>query len=73
MTTELEKVWVIIAIGTGSMTVSHANDSYFWIVSQMGEIDVKTAYRHHTMATLMQGISGLVVVLLLSALADWWF
>ena len=73
MTTELEKVWVIIAIGTGSMTVSHANDSYFWIVSQMGEIDVKTAYRHHTMATLIQGISGLVVVLLLSALADWWF
>jgi GntP family gluconate:H+ symporter len=72
MTTELDKVWVIIAIGTGSMTVSHANDSYFWIVSQMGGIDVKTAYRHHTFATLIQGLSGLVVVLLLSALSSWW-
>ncbi|HCK06390.1 MAG TPA: gluconate transporter, partial [Flavobacteriaceae bacterium] len=40
MISELDKVWVIIAIGTGSMTVSHANDSYFWIVSQMGGIDV---------------------------------
>ena len=45
------------------MTVSHANDSYFWIVSQMGEIDVKTAYRHHTFATLLQGLAGLFVVL----------
>ena len=72
MTSELEKVWVIIAIGTGSMTVSHANDSYFWIVSQMGGIDIKTAYRHHTLATLIQGLSGLIVVLILSTLSGWW-
>ncbi|MGB1246784.1 MAG: GntP family permease, partial [Flavobacteriaceae bacterium] len=67
LSSELDKVWVIIAIGTGSMTVSHANDSYFWIVSQMGEIDVKTAYRYHTFATLIQGLTGLLVVLGL-----WW-
>jgi GntP family gluconate:H+ symporter len=67
LNSELDKVWVIIAIGTGSMTVSHANDSYFWIVSQMGEIDVKTAYRYHTFATLIQGLTGLLVVLGL-----WW-
>jgi GntP family gluconate:H+ symporter len=67
LSSDLDKVWVIIAIGTGSMTVSHANDSYFWIVSQMGEIDVKTAYRHHTFATFIQGVIGLIVVLGL-----WW-
>jgi len=44
------------------MTVSHANDSYFWIVSQMSGMDVKTAYRTHTVGTLLQGIVGLVVV-----------
>ncbi len=70
MITELDKVWVIIAIGTGSMTVSHANDSYFWIVSQMGGIDVKTAYRHHTLATLIQGITGLILVLILYSLSN---
>ena len=70
MITELDKVWVIIAIGTGSMTVSHANDSYFWIVSQMGGIDVKTAYRHHTLATLIQGITGLILVLILWSLSN---
>jgi len=52
------------------MTVSHANDSYFWIVSQMGGIDVKTAYRHHTLATLIQGLTGLLVVMGLWYLSD---
>lgn len=60
---EMGKVWAIMAIGTGAMTVSHANDSYFWIVSQMSQMDVKTAYKTHTLGTLVQGSVGLVVVL----------
>ena len=59
---EMGKVWVIMAIGTGAMTVSHANDSYFWIVSQMSGMDVKTAYRTHTLGTLIQGVLGIVSV-----------
>ena len=46
------------------MTVSHANDSYFWIVSQMGGLDIKTAYRHHSFGTFLQGSLGIVLVLL---------
>ena len=61
---EMGKVWGILAIGVGSMTVSHANDSYFWIVSQMGGLDIKTAYRHHTFATFLQGSLGITLVLL---------
>jgi len=62
MDSEMGKVWVIMALGVGSMTVSHANDSYFWIVSQIGGLDVKTAYRHHTWATFLQGSVGFVLV-----------
>ena len=61
---EMGKVWGILAIGVGSMTVSHANDSYFWIVSQMGGLDIKTAYRHHTFGTFLQGSLGIALVLL---------
>jgi len=64
MDSELGKVWVILALGVGSMTVSHANDSYFWIVSQMSGMDVKTAYKTHTVGTLLQGIIGFLVVLI---------
>ena len=59
---EMGKVWAIMALGVGSMTVSHANDSYFWIVSQMSGMDVKTAYKTHTVGTLLQGVVGLSVV-----------
>jgi GntP family gluconate:H+ symporter len=59
---DMGKVWTIMAIGVGSMTVSHANDSYFWIVSQMSEMDVKTAYKTHTLGTFFQGMVGLAVV-----------
>ena len=60
---DLGKTWVVIAVGIGSMTVSHANDSYFWIVSQFGKLSVKEAYRYHTFATLLQGIAGLIIVI----------
>lgn len=59
---EMGKVWAILALGVGSMTVSHANDSYFWIVTQMGGLDVKSAFRSHTVGTLFQGLVGLGIV-----------
>ena len=62
--TEMGKVWVIMSLGVGSMTISHANDSYFWVVSQMGNIDVKKAYKTHTIGTLIQGVLGLFLVII---------
>lgn len=59
---EMGKVWAILALGVGSMTVSHANDSYFWIVTQMGGLDVNSAFRSHTVGTLLQGLVGLGIV-----------
>ena len=56
------KVLTIMSLGVGSMTISHANDSYFWIVSQMGGLDVKNAYKTHTVGTLLQGVIGFGVV-----------
>lgn len=66
---EMGKVWVILAVGTGAMTVSHANDSYFWIVSQMGGIDVSTALKRHTFATFLQGGIGILLLLIAHRIA----
>ena len=65
-TTEISKVLVVMAIGAGAMTVSHANDSYFWVVSQFGGMDVKTAYKTQTVATLLQGLTTIMTVFILS-------
>ncbi|MFB7481353.1 GntP family permease [Streptomyces anulatus] len=61
------QVMAVLAIGAGAMVVSHVNDSYFWVVTQFSGMDVKTAYRAHTAATLVQGISALAAVLVLGA------
>ncbi len=61
---EVDKIWVILATGIGAMTVSHANDSYFWIVSQLGKIDLKTAYKTHTLSTLIQGGLGILILMI---------
>ena len=61
---DMGKIWGILAIGTGAMTVSHANDSYFWIVSQVGGIEPQKALRTHTVATFFQGLLGILILLL---------
>ena len=58
-------VLVVMAIGAGAMTVSHANDSYFWVVAQFTGMETKVAYKTQTVATLIQGIVTLVIVLIL--------
>jgi len=65
---ELEKALTVLAIGAGAMTVSHINDSYFWVVSQFSNLDVKEALKSHTVATLFQGIVGILIVLLIQIL-----
>jgi len=56
----------VMAIGAGGMTVSHANDSFFWVVTQFSRMRVSTAYYAQTLATLIQGVVGMLVVWLLS-------
>ncbi len=57
---------VVMAIGSGGMVVSHANDSFFWVVTQMSGMDVKTGYRLHTIGTLILGTTAALVVWILS-------
>ena len=55
----------VLAIGAGAMTVSHANDSYFWVVTRFGGLDVKDGYRAQTMATLVIGLAGITGIMIL--------
>jgi GntP family gluconate:H+ symporter len=66
LTTTAAKALVVLAIGAGSMTVSHVNDSYFWVVSQFSDMDTATALRCHTLATLMQGLAGIGTIAILA-------
>lgn len=56
----------VIAIGAGAMTVSHANDSYFWVVTNFGDMEVEDGYKTQTLGTLVIGLASMLGVLILS-------
>lgn len=56
----------VMAIGAGAMTVSHANDSYFWVVSNFGAMTPEQGYKTQTAATFVLGIAGIIEIFLLS-------
>jgi GntP family gluconate:H+ symporter len=67
-TTPLAAALVVMAIGAGAMTVSHANDSYFWVVTGFGGIKARDGYRTMTLMTLIMGITAIAIIALAAAL-----
>lgn len=64
--TSMARALVVIAIGSGAMIASHANDSYFWVVTQMSNMNVNQGYRLQTLGTLAVGICTSLVVWIMS-------
>lgn len=60
------KALVVVALGSGAMIASHANDSYFWVVTQMSNMSVKQGYKLQTVGTLTVGLVASLAVCLLS-------
>ena len=65
-TTPVQITLVCMAIGAGAMTVSHANDSYFWVVTNFGAMSPERGYKTQTMNTLVMGIAAIIEIALLS-------
>lgn len=64
--TPVRTALAVMAIGAGAMTVSHANDSYFWVVTNFGGMTPEKGYKTQTVATLILGISSMVEIFILS-------
>jgi len=59
---EFAKTLIVLSIGAGAMVTSHANDSFFWVVTQMSGMDVRTGYKLQSLGTGVLGVSaGLVI------------
>jgi len=60
--TEWGKLLTMLAMGSGSMIASHANDSYFWVVTNFGEIKVDDTLKVYTTSTIVMGVTVFLCV-----------
>ena len=60
------KALVVVSIGAGAMVVSHANDSYFWVVTQFSKMTLNQGYRVQSLGTLVEGCAAAATVWIIS-------
>lgn len=60
--TPADTVLAVLAMGAGSMAVSHTNDSYFWVVSRFSGLPAEVALRVYSTTTAVMGVAGLLGV-----------
>jgi len=60
------RIICVLAMGAGSMVVSHANDSYFWVIAKFSGIGMGPMLRVYTIATLLMGAVAILSIYLLS-------
>jgi len=63
---ESGKLLCVLAMGAGSMMISHANDAYFWVIAKFSGLDMKTMLRVYSVATILMGITSFAMVYILS-------
>ena len=63
---EMMKVFTTVAIGAGALAISHANDSGFWVVTQLSGMTTKQGNLSHSLGTLIAGVTAILVVYILT-------
>ena len=63
---ETAKILVMLAMGAGSMMVSHANDSYFWVITKFSGIEADDTLKVYSSATVVMGLTAFGMVMVLS-------
>lgn len=63
---ESGKLFAMLSMGAGSMIISHANDSYFWVITRFSGISVDTTLKVYSSATAVMGITVFCCVLIAS-------
>ncbi len=59
---ETGKLLIMLSMGAGSMMVSHANDSYFWVITNFSGIDSGDTLKVYSTSTIVMAFTALAVV-----------
>ncbi|WP_018628852.1 GntP family permease [Niabella aurantiaca] len=64
--TENGRVIAVLAMGAGSMALSHVNDAYFWVVTNFSGQELKPVLQVYSLATVWMAGTAMLAVYLLS-------
>ncbi|ULQ55791.1 GntP family permease [Flavihumibacter rivuli] len=62
------RLYTVLAMGAGSMMVSHANDAYFWVIAKFQQVPVHVLLKVYTIASILMGLVSFLLVWLVSSI-----
>lgn len=63
---ESMRVFAVLAIGAGAIAISHANDSFFWAVTQLSGLTIKEGNKSHSIGTIIMAFTSILAIYLLT-------
>jgi GntP family gluconate:H+ symporter len=64
--TEMLKAFAVLATGAGAIAISHANDSFFWVMTQMSGMNIKQGNQTHSLGTLLLSCTAISLIYIVS-------
>jgi GntP family gluconate:H+ symporter/Gnt-I system low-affinity gluconate transporter len=64
----IDTACVVMAIAGGATCVSHVNDSGFWLVKSLFDIDEKLTLKTWTVMETIVGLSGFIIASIISVI-----
>ncbi|MGC4037913.1 MAG: GntP family permease [Chitinophagaceae bacterium] len=61
-----DKLHCVLAMGAGSMMISHANDAYFWVIAKFSGLEMKTMLKVYSIGTLIMGLVSFGVLYIMT-------
>ncbi|TDB68096.1 GntP family permease [Arundinibacter roseus] len=65
---EMMRVFTVLSIGAGAIAISHANDSFFWAMTQLSGMNIKQGNQTHSLGTLVLATSAIMIIYVLTQL-----
>lgn len=59
---------IVLSLGSGSMMISHINDSFFWIVTQKSNLKMNDGIKYFSLMSTMQGLGTFAFIILIICL-----
>lgn len=63
---DMGRLLCMLALGGGSMMISHANDAYFWVISKFSGLEMQPMLKVYSAATMLMGLTTFCMVYILS-------